>query len=92
DFVMRTKYILSEIDNVVAGRPVRHPEQIPAYRNSHGAPDPEKAREHMKDVVTRTATVEMMLQDGSPMLPMMGLAPVDYGGEVKAKAKAVTDA
>lgn len=32
DFANRTRYILSELDNVEAGRPVAHPEQIPDYR------------------------------------------------------------
>lgn len=32
DFANRTRYILSELDNVEAGRPVEHPEQIPDYR------------------------------------------------------------
>lgn len=39
DFVQRTRYILSELDNIAAGRPVQHPEQIPEYRDggeSHG--------------------------------------------------------
>jgi hypothetical protein len=29
DFAMRTNYILSELDNIEAGRPLRYPEQIP---------------------------------------------------------------
>lgn len=32
DFAMRTRYIVSELDNVAAGRPVQHPEQLPGYR------------------------------------------------------------
>jgi hypothetical protein len=31
DFAMRTKYILSELDNVEAGLPVQFPDQIPDY-------------------------------------------------------------
>jgi len=29
DFVQRTRYIMSELDNIEAGRPLRYPEQIP---------------------------------------------------------------
>jgi hypothetical protein len=32
DFVMRTKYILSELDNIEAGRPVQYPAQIAGYK------------------------------------------------------------
>ena len=32
DFANRTRYILSELDNVEAGRPVQYPGQIPDYR------------------------------------------------------------
>jgi hypothetical protein len=32
DFVMRTRYILSELDNIAAGRPIQHPDQIAEYR------------------------------------------------------------
>lgn len=37
DFAMRTSYILSELDNVEAGRQVAKPDQIPDYPAScHG--------------------------------------------------------
>lgn len=29
DFVCRSRYIISELDNITAGRPTQHPEQIP---------------------------------------------------------------
>jgi hypothetical protein len=32
DFANRTRYILSELDNIEAGRPVKYPAQIPDYR------------------------------------------------------------
>lgn len=32
DFAMRTKYIVSELENVEAGRPVQYPEQLPGYK------------------------------------------------------------
>ena len=32
DFANRTRYILSELDNIEAGRPVQYPAQIPDYR------------------------------------------------------------
>lgn len=31
DFAMRTHYILSELDNILAGRPIQHPAQVPDY-------------------------------------------------------------
>ncbi|KAK3357184.1 hypothetical protein B0T25DRAFT_516671 [Lasiosphaeria hispida] len=93
DFVMRTKYILSELDNVEAGRPIRFPEQISDYRSS-GAPQPDKAREFMRDVFTRTTTANLMVNEKkqSMMLMMMGLSPIEFGDAVKAKAKAAVDA
>lgn len=33
DFTQRTRYIVSELDTIVAGQPLKHPEQIPEYRN-----------------------------------------------------------
>ncbi|KAK0711541.1 hypothetical protein B0H67DRAFT_555504 [Lasiosphaeris hirsuta] len=92
DFVMRTKYIVSELDNVEAGRPIRFPEQIVDYRPT--APQPDKAREFMRDVFTRSSTANLMVNEEkqSMMLMMMGLSPIDFGDEVKAKSKAVMDA
>lgn len=29
DFVKRSHYIMTELDNMVAGRPLKHPDQIP---------------------------------------------------------------
>jgi hypothetical protein len=36
DFSMRTHYILSELDNILAGRPIQHPEQVPDYAGPPG--------------------------------------------------------
>lgn len=33
DFVSRSRYIMTELDNIEAGRPVQHPEQIPPNNN-----------------------------------------------------------
>ncbi|KAK1832357.1 hypothetical protein QBC39DRAFT_381700 [Podospora conica] len=92
DFTNRTRYILSELDNIEAGRPVQYPAQIPDYRRPrNGARDPSKAREHMTDVFTRSMTVKMMVDadEGMPMLAMMGLMPIDFGADVQDKATAV---
>ncbi|KAK1769820.1 hypothetical protein QBC33DRAFT_529226 [Phialemonium atrogriseum] len=90
DFVQRTRYIVSELDNIEAGRPLRHPEQIPEYRNG-AAPGPQTALKCMSDVTTRSQTLHMMIMDPSIMLPIMGLACVDYGDEIKEKSKALVD-
>jgi hypothetical protein len=34
DFVKRSHYIMTELDNIAAGRPVQHPEQIPKNNGS----------------------------------------------------------
>ncbi|KAK3944230.1 hypothetical protein QBC46DRAFT_252280 [Diplogelasinospora grovesii] len=91
DFVMRTSYILSELENIEAGRPVQYPNQIPGYAPSIG-PSPDKAKESMIDVITRSHTVEMMLTGPPGMIMMMGLQPVEFGEEIKAKSAAVMEA
>ncbi|KAK5988987.1 hypothetical protein PT974_10485 [Cladobotryum mycophilum] len=91
DFVMRTKYILSELDNIVEGKPVQHPEQIPSYKPATGAAAVKSAKSSYGDVVTRTITIHQML-DGPPfMLAMMGLG-VTIPADVKDKAKKMADA
>ncbi|KXX79824.1 hypothetical protein MMYC01_203302 [Madurella mycetomatis] len=93
DFAMRTKYIVSELENVEAGRPVQYPEQLPDYKKPsvEGTPDPRKAEELWTDVMTRSMTINMMMTDRA-MLMLMGLPDVDFGDEVKGKASAVVEA
>ncbi|KAK3374881.1 hypothetical protein B0H63DRAFT_526177 [Podospora didyma] len=84
-FVLRTKYTLSELDNIAAGRAVQYPEQIPAYQpTSNGAPQPAKARELMREVFSRSQMADLMA--------MMGLAPVEFGDQIKNGSKAVMTA
>ncbi len=33
DFVQRTRYMMTELDNIEAGRPLQHPEQLPMKCN-----------------------------------------------------------
>ncbi|KAK3692138.1 hypothetical protein B0T22DRAFT_531682 [Podospora appendiculata] len=91
DFAMRTEYTLSELDNIEAGRAVRHPGQIHGYRAT-GKPNPAKARECKQDVFTRSQTFELLITAPPARLAMMGLAAVDVGDEIKAKSKAVLEA
>ncbi|KAM7199061.1 hypothetical protein V8F20_005879 [Naviculisporaceae sp. PSN 640] len=90
DFTMRTKYILSELDNIEAGRAVQYPQQIPDYEFS-ATPAPEKIREHMEDVFTRSLTIKFMVTDPPARLMMMGLLPIDFGDNIKGKAEAMVD-
>ncbi|KAK4124005.1 hypothetical protein N657DRAFT_645620, partial [Parathielavia appendiculata] len=53
DFAMRTNYILSELDNIEAGRAVQHPEQISGLGSSNGTPSPARAKELLTDVRSR---------------------------------------
>lgn len=55
------------------------------------APGPQTALKCMSDVATRSQTLHMMIMDPSIMLPIMGLACVDYGDEIKEKSKALVD-
>lgn len=45
----------------------------------------------MSDVITRSQTLNMMIQDPSIMLPVMGLAVVDYGDGIKEKSGALVE-
>lgn len=54
-------------------------------------PAPEKIREHMEDVFTRSLTINLMVMDTPAKLMSMGLIPIDFGDEIKAKAKAMVD-
>ncbi|KAK5653134.1 hypothetical protein OQA88_9233 [Cercophora sp. LCS_1] len=91
DFAKRTQYILSELDNIEAGRPVAMAAQIPDYRNNESRPDPEKAKEHMMDVYTRSLTLDMMVKKPSQVLPSMGMQRVAFGNPLKRALKGLMD-
>ncbi|KAK3380392.1 hypothetical protein B0T24DRAFT_717792 [Lasiosphaeria ovina] len=80
---MRTKYILSELDNIEAGLPVQYPDQIPDYRAPRSGgdglpvPDPDMARESMQDVFTRSLTANLIITDPMTAMLRMGLVPVE---------------
>ncbi|KAK4193970.1 hypothetical protein QBC35DRAFT_468839, partial [Podospora australis] len=77
-------YVLTELDNILESRPVKHPEQIPDYRMRLGRRDPAKAQEHMNDILTRSITLQLMAQPATSamMLCQMGLPPVEFGSEI----------
>ncbi|KAK3301616.1 uncharacterized protein B0T15DRAFT_317537 [Chaetomium strumarium] len=94
DFAMRSKYILSELDNIEGGFAVEHPEQIKDYdKSTAGTPNPAKAKELLSDVGGRSMTLDMVIDPPNPiMVAMMVMEPVDVAEEVKRKSKAVVEA
>ncbi|KAG4262246.1 hypothetical protein FPRO03_11119 [Fusarium proliferatum] len=101
DFVKRSHYIMTELDNIAAGRKVQHPEQIPknegectwAYTifSATVASGPEAALASYTDVCTRTITINEMIQNPR-MLVMLGLSNVDFGAAIQEKSAAVKEA
>lgn len=93
DFAMRTTYVLSELDNISEGRPVKFPEQVPDYVVASGRPSPEKAKEHMNDVLTRSITIYLMIKPATTkiLLDQMGLPVIEFGSEIQAKAEALAE-
>ncbi|KAG5752010.1 hypothetical protein H9Q69_002315 [Fusarium xylarioides] len=89
DFVKRSHYIMTELDNIAAGRQVQHPEQIP--KNEGVASGPEAALASYTDVCTRTITINEMIQNPR-MLVMLGLSNVDFGSAIQEKSAAVKEA
>jgi hypothetical protein len=45
----------------------------------------------MEDVMTRSFTIDAMITGPPMMLAVMGLSPVHFGDEIKAKSKAVCE-
>ncbi|KAF4984149.1 hypothetical protein FZEAL_594 [Fusarium zealandicum] len=89
DFVCRSRYIMGELDNISAGRPTQHPEQIP--KNDGATSGPQAAALSFNDVCTRSITVDEMIQN-SRMLVMLGLPNTNFGDAVKEKSSAVRKA
>ncbi|KAF4341411.1 hypothetical protein FBEOM_4659 [Fusarium beomiforme] len=101
DFVKRSHYIMTELDNIAAGRKVQHPEQIPKNDSGYAwtytivsvtvASGPQAALASYTDVFTRSITIDEMIENPR-MLVMLGLSNVDFGSAIQEKSKAVTDA
>ncbi|KAM5345358.1 hypothetical protein ACJ41O_011220 [Fusarium nematophilum] len=89
DFVCRSRYIMSELDNISAGRPTKYPEQIP--RNDGATSGPQAAALSFVDVCTRSMTVHEMIQNPR-MLVMLGLPNIDFGKDVQDRSRALQEA
>ncbi|RGP80963.1 hypothetical protein FLONG3_889 [Fusarium longipes] len=89
DFVKRSHYIMTELDNMVAGRPLKHPEQIPKNDGTNTGPKAAAASFH--DVFTRTMLINQSIQDPR-MLVMIGMSNIDMGSAIKEKSTAVMEA
>ncbi|KAF5983304.1 hypothetical protein FCOIX_3293 [Fusarium coicis] len=89
DFVKRSHYIMTELDNIAAGQKVQHPEQIP--KNEGVASGSEAALASYTDVCTRTITINEMIQNPR-MLVMLGLSHVNFGSAIQEKSAAVKEA
>ncbi|KAK6701780.1 hypothetical protein SNK04_011689 [Fusarium graminearum] len=89
DFVKRSHYIMTELDNMVAGRPLKHPDQIP--KNDGTSTGPAAAAASFHDVLTRTIMINQSIQDPR-MLVMMGMSNADFGPAIKEKSVAVMKA
>ncbi|KAH6890529.1 hypothetical protein B0T10DRAFT_322182 [Thelonectria olida] len=85
DFVKRSHYIMTELDNIEQGRPTRHPEQIPRNAGASGA---NAAALSFQDVVTRSVTINEMIQNPQ-MLVMLGLSRIDFGDNVRERSRAL---
>ncbi|KAJ3500193.1 hypothetical protein NM208_g17203 [Fusarium decemcellulare] len=77
---------MTELDNISAGRPTKHPEQIP--RNDGAASGAEAAALSFHDVVTRTFTIDEMIQNPR-MLVMLGLSNIEFGDTVRERSRAL---
>ena len=86
DFVGRSRYILSELDNIREGRPLRHPEQVPGAGAGEQA-----AAQAYQDVRARATMIDAMVQNPQKLV-MLGMSQIDFGEEVRQKSKAVNDA
>ncbi|KFH41793.1 hypothetical protein ACRE_074870 [Hapsidospora chrysogenum ATCC 11550] len=92
DFVKRSHYIMTELDNIRHGRELKHPDQIPSLNSGWTVQDnEEKAQKSFFDVVTRTITINKILEKPSE-LTMMGMPSIEFNDDIKAKGQAVQDA
>ncbi|KAK1721774.1 hypothetical protein BDP67DRAFT_539878 [Colletotrichum lupini] len=88
DYVNRSRYIMTELDHIRDGEPVRYPEQIP--QQDIGRSGPDAAAESFVDVCGRSATVNEMIANPK-LLTMIGLPQVDYGNDIVSRSQAVVD-
>ncbi|KFX90349.1 hypothetical protein O988_04198 [Pseudogymnoascus sp. VKM F-3808] len=87
DFLNRSKYMLSEFDNIEAGRPLTHPNQFrPAPGTGAAA-----AKRVYDDVVGRNMMAQMMVTDTTGKTAMLtgGSGAVDFGSDAKEKVRAL---
>ncbi|KAH7159901.1 hypothetical protein B0J13DRAFT_116004 [Dactylonectria estremocensis] len=88
DFVKRSHYIMTELDNISNGHPIKHPEQIPS---NNGATGERAAALSFQDVCTRSMTVTEMIQNPR-MLVMLGLSNIDFNDDIRQRSRALSDA
>ncbi|KAI8660488.1 hypothetical protein NCS57_01026200 [Fusarium keratoplasticum] len=89
DFVCRSRYIMTELDNIYAGRPTKHPEQIP--KHDRATSGPQAAALSFHDVLSRSITIDEMIHNPR-MLVMLGLSNIDFGDNVRDKSRALKEA
>ncbi|KAI9167504.1 hypothetical protein HJFPF1_03632 [Paramyrothecium foliicola] len=89
DFVNRSRYIMTEIDNIRDGKPLRHPEQVPS--NGGAASGEQAAAQSFDDVCSRAVMMDSMVQNPQ-MLTMLGLSQIDFGQDMRKASKAASDA
>ncbi|RDW64778.1 hypothetical protein BP6252_10429 [Coleophoma cylindrospora] len=83
DFATRSKYMLSEYENIKEGKALQHPDQFrPAPGKGENA-----AVKVFDEVCGRTMMLKMIIDDKSGKAAAMsgGGAPVDYGQTVRSK-------
>jgi len=91
DFVMRSKYMLSEYENVKNGKSVQYPSQ---FGGAVGSGD-QAALGVFQDVCSRTMMLGLLVNDTSGKTSMLtGNAgpPLDFGQKVKDAVKALETA
>ncbi|PSS22787.1 hypothetical protein M430DRAFT_33522 [Amorphotheca resinae ATCC 22711] len=91
DFVMRSRYMLSEYENVKAGRPLRFPDQFQGAGSVVGTGNT-GALHVYQDVCSRTMILGMLMKDSSGTIGMLtgeAVPPVDFGPRVMNAVKAL---
>ncbi|TVY18708.1 hypothetical protein LARI1_G003850 [Lachnellula arida] len=89
DFVMRSKYMLSEYENVKDGKAVQYPSQFSG--GAAGSGD-QAALVVFQDVCSRTMMLDLLVNDTSGKTAMLTGntgPPLDFGQKVKDAVKAL---
>lgn len=89
DFVNKSHYIVTELENICEGREVQHPDQLPP--NDGANDNTERARMAFTDVLTRTITINKIVNHPT-MMNIPGQPAIDFGNDIKLKSQAVQDA